>query len=492
MPKLETDHGERRSGRRPLGESLSKVLDEVRRLPLTTRGRLTLAAAAILAVALAIADVGTYFALGFVQSTEADNQLRAQAMRVASGLQLTDGRITYGGDGLPQETPDGIAVDLAVVGTDGVLATTPSQPFSQSTVEDLGRPALRSRQVIWVETTSAGEPRRVYVTPLPGKLGQDLVLVASTSLAEVRGSIARAMVLVVIVSVLLLATGTGLVYSLLGRALRPVRRIARLADTLSERDLHRRVDVQAPDDELGELVRTFNRMLARLESSFNTLRAFTADASHELRSPLALMGTELEVSLSRPVSSDEYRRVLRLLQSEVQHMTGVVERLLLLARADAGQLQPRREALDVADFLHEAYGRWLARASQEGVELQVAAPDSGAVRADLDLTRRIIDNLVENALRHSPKGGLVRLSASANGEGWLFEVADRGPGVPDGQRDRIFDRFARGDTARTPDSEGGTGLGLPLSAAFARAQGGEVRLVARPGWGAVFEVWLPN
>lgn len=468
-------------------------MTEILRLPLTTRGRLTLAAGAVLAVALALADVGTYFLLTYTASQVVDKQLEDQAQGVASRLRLVDGRISYGGGALPEETPEGFAVDLAVVGNNGVLVTTPNPPFTVNTLEDLAQPALRSGHVVRLETAIGGEARRVYVKPLSPQLGQELVLVAATSLVEPRSSAAQSLAIAVGVSVLLLAIGVILVYSLLGRALQPVQRIARLADTLSERDLHRRVEVQTPNDELGELVKTFNRMLARLESSFDTLRGFTADASHELRSPLALMRTELEVSLAKPVSKEEYQRVLRQLYSEVQHMTGVVERLLLLARADAGQLQPRREPLDVADFLHEAYGRWLTRASEWGVELQLSAPDSGTLQADLDLTRRIIDNLVENALRHSPRGAQVLLSAARDGKGWRFEVADQGPGVPEAERARIFDRFARVDAARTPDAEGGTGLGLPLSAAFARVQGGEVRLAPpRPGWGAVFEVWLPD
>ena len=464
----------------------------MRRLPLTTRGRLTAAGAGILAVGLLMADVGTYFALSFVQNSEADSELRAQAARVASGLEVTDGRVSYRGDGLPDQTPEGVAVDLAVVGSQGVLASTADQPFSVSTLEDLGRPALRSRQAILLETTSAGEARRVYVMPLDRRQGGDLVLVASTSLAEFRGSTARAMALVILLSGLVLVAGAALTYWLLGRVLQPVRRIARLAETLSERDLHRRVDVRAPDDELGELVRTFNRMLGRLERSFDTLRAFTADASHELRSPLTLMETELEVSLAKPISAEEAERVLRLLHSEVQHMTEVVERLLLLARMDAGELKARREQLDVADLLHDTFARWVTRASQRTVELQVQAPDSGSVEADLDLTRRILDNLVDNALRHSPRDGRVRLSAVRGSTGWVLEVADQGPGVPEAQRDRIFNRFARGDTARTPDAEAGTGLGLPLSAAFARVQGGSVQLASSPGWGAVFQLRLPE
>lgn len=461
------------------------------RFALTTRGRLTLAAAGILAVTLAMADIGAYFALSFVQSQEVDHQLRVQSERIGDGLGFVDGRVVYSGDGLPNETPDGVAVDLAVIGDSGVLAATPNQPFATATLEDLSRPALREGHVITLDTRTGGETRRVYVTPLPDRAGQRLVLVASTSMTESQNATTRTMVLLVLGSILVFGAGLALVYSLLGRALRPVRRIARLAQSLSERDLHRRVEVNAPDDELGELVRTFNRMLARLESSFNTLRAFTADASHELRSPLALMQTELEVALGRQLSHAEYQQILRLQLSEVHQMTTLVERLLLLARSDAGELKPRHEPVDVADLLHDAYARWLARASRDGVKLEVSAPDSGTVQADLELTRRILDNLLENAVRHSPLGGVVRLSANDGSGGWCLEVADQGAGVPEAERLRVFERFARGDPARTPDAEAGTGLGLPLSAAFARAQGGEVRLVQKPGWGAVFQLWLP-
>src|SRR5207245_626736 len=157
--------------------------------------------------------------------------------RIASGLQVTDTRVTYSGGGLPEETPQGIAVDLAVVGSRGVLVATSGQPFSSGTLEDLARPALRGGQAIWLETTGAGEAQRVYVMPLRAGPGGNLVLVASTSLAEFRAVTTQTMALVVVLSVLLLATGTWLVYWLLGRALQPVRRIARLANTLSARDL---------------------------------------------------------------------------------------------------------------------------------------------------------------------------------------------------------------------------------------------------------------
>jgi signal transduction histidine kinase len=173
-------------------------------------------------------------------------------------------------------------------------------------------------------------------------------------------------------------------------------------------------------------------------------------------------------------------------------MTEMVEKLLMLARADAGQLGAALQPLDVIDFVHETVARWLATAAAGDVKVEVQVPDSGSAMADLSLARRIIDNLLDNAIRHSPAGGRLRVAASRSGGGWQFEVADQGPGVPLEHADRAFERFARTDSARARNGEGGAGLGLPLSLAFARVQGGELRLVEVPGWGAVFRLWLPD
>jgi len=250
--------------------------------------------------------------------------------------------------------------------------------------------------------------------------------------------------------------------------------------------------VSAPDDEVGQLVRTFNRMLERLDASFRTLRSFTADASHELRSPLALMATELEYARARPRPAPEQERVLRVLDDEVRHMSDMVEKLLVLARLDAGELKPVRQQLDVTDFVHEAAARWEAAAEAKRVELEVRTPGSGAILADPVLTRRILDNLLDNAIRHSPEEGRVRVSAAPEAGGWLFAVTDQGPGIAPEQRGRIFERFSRADDARATNGGRGAGLGLPLSRAFARLQGGEVRIGDAPGGGAVFQVWLPD
>jgi signal transduction histidine kinase len=232
-------------------------------------------------------------------------------------------------------------------------------------------------------------------------------------------------------------------------------------------------------------------MLARLEASFDSLRRFTADASHELRSPLALMRSELEGTLARARTPAEYERVLRDLEAEVEHMARMVDQLLMLARADAGALQPARTNLDVADFLHETAARWRPMADRRHVKLDVDAPDSGSVSADPDLLRRVMDNLLDNATRHSPAGTAVRLTGVPAPGGWTIEVRDQGPGIPPAARDALFERFARAEDARARDG-GGAGLGLALSRAIAETHGGSLQLADPNGRGATFRLFLPK
>ena len=464
----------------------------MRRFPGTTRARLTLIAAAILAAALVIADLSLYLGLSLSQRSQDLARLQQDARAVAAGIALRDGRIAFEGGSLPIESPGGDAFDLAVVTSAGAVAATPDQPLGRQTLIDLARPVVRSAKPLSADLYDIhGVRRRTYALPLHlGGVG-GYVLVASQPDAAEQAVTAGTLFGFVLLSVLILLLGTAMVHWLVGRVLRPVHRIAALADTLSEKDLHRRLEVPAPDDELGELVHTFNRMLARLEQSFEALRRFTADASHELRAPLTLMGAEVEASLRRSRSPQEYRRVLGVLESELQGMRAMVERLLLLARADAGELKAAVEAVDVADLLHESQSRWLRLAQSRGVRLRLEAPDLGRVLADPALTGRVLDNLLDNAVRHSPRGSEVRLAAERRGAEWAMTVADAGPGIAADQREWVFERFARLDVARTRSESAGAGLGLALSVQFAALQGGRLQLVDGEAPGSVFELSLP-
>jgi heavy metal sensor kinase len=430
--------------------------------------------------------------VGVTQSQASDAVLVSQAQVLAAGLQDTNGSVTFDGSDLPTETQSGIAVDAAVVSSNTVVAQTPNQPLDAATLLRLSDQATRSGKAVWVDVVDSRHvPRRVYALPLSSSTISIQTLVVSRSVAEMVDAQWRTLFILVAVSGGLLVIGGALSYWLAGRALSPVRTITGMARSIGERDLHRRVDVKVPDDELGELVDTFNSMLARLEAGFLSMSTFTANASHELRAPLALMRSEVDGALSRSRSGEEYKRVLQSLREEVDHLSRLSDQLLILARADAGALLPAKEPIDVADFLHETAARWEDVGKKHGSRIEVIAPTHGRMEADPALLRRVVDNLIDNALRHTASGTPVRLRGYQANGGWSVEVADQGPGVPAGHRDKLFTRFARADSARSRE-DGGAGLGLALSAAIARAHGGTLELVETENPGAVFRLHLPN
>jgi heavy metal sensor kinase len=466
----------------------------VRRLFAGTRIRLTLAFAGVLAVAIIVADIALYLALSRADTSAAADVLVSQASVIAGGIEDINGTVQFGTGDLPTETQQGVAVDAAIVEPNGSVVTqTPGQGLSGSTLSTIAANAGKQASAAppFNVRDRRGVPRLVYAQRLPAGQGGPAVLIVSRSIGELQSALTQTILFLALLSVLIVLAGTLLAHRLAGNILEPVRRIASTARSLSQHELHRRVEVNVPPDELGELVETFNGMLARLEASFESLRRFTADASHELRSPLALMRSELEGTLARARTPAEYEQVLRDLEAEVEHMARMVDQLLMLARADAGALQPAATNLDVADFLHETAARWRPIADRRHVQLDVDAPDSGSVAADPDLLRRVMDNLIDNATRHSPAGTAVRLTGAPTVGGWSIEVRDQGPGIPQTARAALFERFVRVDDARARDG-GGAGLGLALSRAIAESHGGSLQLVDPNGRGATFRLFLPR
>ena len=455
----------------------------------STRGRLVVTAVAIFTIALVVADSLVLTAVSAFQWQEADAVLVAQAQLLVASAQDSNGQLSFDPADLPGETPSGIAVDAALVAGNSVVSQTPNQPLTADSLVGLARQAISARHPVSVDLVDWRHvPRRAYAMPVGANGGEALVV--SRSVVEILEFQGRTMASLLVVSIVLLIMGGALTYWLAGRALRPVRNIAGIARSISERDLHRRVDVKVPPDELGELVDTFNSMLARLEAGFESMGRFTADASHELRAPLALMRAEVESALRRGRTNHEYRAALESVQGEVEHLARLVDQLLILARADAGALVPAKEAVDVADFLHETGARWEPVAERRKVRMEVSAPDSGYVQGDPALLRRVMDNLVDNAIRYTEEGTAVALRSHASNGGWNVDVVDQGPGIPAGYKKQLFSRFARPDKARSSD-DGGAGLGLALSAAIARAHGGTLELVENGERGAVFRLHLP-
>jgi heavy metal sensor kinase len=433
-------------------------------------------------------DIALFATLARGERGAADDGLRAHAAHVASTLEENNGQLRFRTDNPPEDTSQGIVFNVAVVTPSSIIQQGP-QPLSSEILRQIATSVNSSGLRVFKDLTAAQAAQRAYAEPLH-QGGQGSVLVVSRSVWELESSLARATLTLAIFSLLVIVIGGFLAHSLAGRVLTPVRRIAGMARTLSQDNLHKRVDLAVPPDEIGELVDTFNGMLARLETSFESLSRFTADASHELRTPLALIHGELELALEHTRTPDEYQAVLRTIQEEVGRMSRMADQLLLLARADAGALQPQLRPVDVVDLVEETAGRWAARAELRGLGLHVRTPATGTVQADPDLVRRVLDNLLENALRHSPEQGQVMLSAKRTDVHWDFDVSDDGAGVPREARDHLFERFSRGDIARTR-TDGGAGLGLAVSQAIAVAHGGSLELIDGQAPGATFRLRLP-
>ena len=234
---------------------------------------------------------------------------------------------------------------------------------------------------------------------------------------------------------------------------------------------------------LGERAEELRRLNSRLID-------FTADAAHELRAPLAIMRTVADRALARPRDAEDYRDSLTTLQREVIRLSELSDALLLLARADHGELVAQRATIDVADFLSELAARWQAMAEGHDLSIELDLPDEGVVDADPVLLGRLFDNLFDNACRYSPRGATIALAAQSDAGVWRLSVANTGASIAPDLRGEIFERFRRGDPARQRGT-GGAGLGLALCQTIAHLHGGSVRLDEIDEDTARFTVELP-
>jgi len=291
---------------------------------------------------------------------------------------------------------------------------------------------------------------------------------------------------------LLLASGGG--YFLARKSLAPVVAMSSQAGRIGAANLHERLAVQNERDELGHLATSFNDLLDRLNQSFERQQRFMADASHELRTPVAIMRGEAEVALSQKArSAEEYRESLDALHDEAERLTNIVEDLFTLTRADAGQypIQPREFYLDelVAECVHSARTLALAKKISLHFEEAVESP----IHADESLIRRMILNVLDNAIKYTLEGGRVTVSCRRTGNDFALSITDTGPGIPAEIQPRIFERFFRADKARSRsgNDDGGAGLGLSISRWIGEAHHGRLELTRSDSTGSTFTAYLP-
>ena len=287
---------------------------------------------------------------------------------------------------------------------------------------------------------------------------------------------------------LLLAVGGG--YWISTRALHPVDQITHAAQTINPHDLSQRVTVPQTGDELQRLAETLNRTLQRIESAVARITQFTADASHELRTPVALIRTRAEVTLAKPRGPEHYRDALKEVLAESERTTALIDNLMTLARADTGSEMLKFDRTNISEIAGEVCTQ--AQTLSEAKQIHWSATISDAaiwVRGDANALRRLLLILIDNAVKYTPPAGAVRLTVQRNATHAEIRVSDTGIGISESELPHIFDRFYRADKARSREL-GGTGLGLSIGRWIASAHGGEVKVESSTN-GSVFLVLLP-
>jgi signal transduction histidine kinase len=284
----------------------------------------------------------------------------------------------------------------------------------------------------------------------------------------------------------LLVAGMGGLF-LTERALRPVHQVTQAAAQIGAEDLSRRLKVSGRD-ELAEMAATFNGMIARLEAAFEQQRRFTADASHELRTPLSRIKVTTSMTLADEPNLEEYRTALRITDQAADVMERLIQQLMLLARADSGQLPIDRSRLDLGCVLQDAADA-VGHAGSAPVTLELP-PQPIEIDGDPDHLCRVFVNLLDNAIRHTPPDGKIMLSACIEGHSAVVRVRDTGEGIPPEHLPHVGERFYRVDAARARRTGGG-GLGLAISQTIVHAHGGQLSIASEVGRGTIVTVSLP-
>ena len=291
------------------------------------------------------------------------------------------------------------------------------------------------------------------------------------------------------VGALILFMGLYVGWRVAGRAMKPIDDISATATKISAGDLSQRINVAETESELGRLAAVLNSTFARLETAFTQQQQFTADAAHELRTPVSVILTQTQTALSRERYAAEYRETVEACERSAQRMRRLIESLLELARLDAGQETMKRLQFNLAEMVNECADQLKPIASQRNVKiLKELAPVE--FTGDTERLAQVITNLLVNAIQYNRPDGEVRVKLEAQPGLAVLTVSDTGPGISAEDRPHVFERFYRGDKSRTA-SNGNAGLGLAISKAIVEAHGGTISISSQPGTGTTFTVILP-
>jgi len=332
--------------------------------------------------------------------------------------------------------------------------------------------------------------RILTISHIHGMNGRDLVIRLGYSLRPLRDRMWQFVWLlgIALLVTILLAGTTG--QWIANKAMSPIGLMTARAEGITANNLHDRLAVTNPRDELGALAAVFNHLLERLEQSFQQLHRFTADASHELRTPLASLRTVGEVALSEPRTAEQYRDAISSILEETQRLNQTIDSLLLLARAEAGNSEATSDDIALAPLVEEVTGMLSVLAEEKSIQLllQGEMQSSFAVYGERSLLRIALINVLHNAIKFSPRGGIVRITLATNNTESLITVSDQGPGLREDEINSVFERFYRG---RENSSSPGNGLGLSIVKLIVERLGGSARFDSVVESGASVVLRLP-
>ena len=462
------------------------------------RFQLALRATAGATLGLAVLSVATLLTLRAVLDRELNRSISSVASIQAASL--ADG--TPGGmhfhewDLTPDEAASvsGLIRYAQVWRTDGVSLLRSRYMMSDlpSDGETLARAG--AGELVWAEQRFEGSPVRSLFYPLDrlGEGHEAHVLQIAAPLVARNEMLSRAGYFLILLTALLAGATFAGSWWLAGSVIRPIHAVIDQAEEIGGGSLDRGIQAYADTTEYQRLVEVLNTMLGRIHRAFESQRRFTADASHELRSPLTAMRGEIEIALRRPREPEEYTRVLSSTLEEVMRLSKLTEDLLTLARSDAGALTPEVALADPVEIVARMVDRLRPRAEAKGIDLVLDAPEPMSALLDQGLLGQCVWNLTDNALKFADQDGHVRVAIGESSGELVLVVEDDGPGLGDLDAASPFERFFRADAARTRDpATAGTGLGLAIVKVAAEAHGGHATAENRPEGGARFTVRFP-
>jgi len=328
------------------------------------------------------------------------------------------------------------------------------------------------RRLTVVVPTSAGDYTLMLLAELE-HVDEELALVMNTLLVTIPVT---------------LIVAAALAYFLACKALAPVEQLRQQAAEITAERLDRRLPVHNPSDELGMLAQTINSMIGRLEHSFDEVRRFTADASHELRTPIAVIRSEAELGVDAARDSEATQERFESILEECGRLTSVTSQLLTLSREDAGVVQPGRHLVPIAPLIDDTVESLRPLAITKQQEMAAEAGCEVEIVADPDRLQQVFHNLIDNAIKYAPEGSRIRVTLRRDGSNAIVTVEDNGPGIPPEHLSRVFDRFYRVNKNSDP---GGAGLGLSIVQSIVMSLGGRVEVESIAGKGSSFRVFLP-